>query len=278
MALNNRWLIRLGGFALHETIRNWLDTLDLRVAYHDARWDPAHPENNQPGIYIFWHEYISFPLYLRPFCNIAMLLSKHRDAEWLAQTAQMMGFDTVRGSSQRGGAGALLELLEKSKSMHLAITPDGPRGPRRRLAPGAIYLASRLGLPLVPMGFGFDRPRRAATWDKFAIPRFFSRGRGLLGQTLTVPPNLNRDEIEQQRLRVESYLNRLTSIAEEWAASGLRLEGEVAARPRSAPLVAHREAMKYDPFWVHAAAGAIDLSERTLLAQPTSQAPLRRAA
>ncbi|MCC9604788.1 lysophospholipid acyltransferase family protein [Blastopirellula sp. JC732] len=264
MALEYSWLTRLGGFALQETIRHWLDTLDLRVAYHDARLDPSHPENNQAGIYIFWHEYISFPLYLRPYCNIAMLLSKHRDAEWLAHTAQMMGFDTVRGSSQRGGATALMELLEKSKSMHLAITPDGPRGPRRRLAPGAIYLASRLGLPLIPMGFGFDRPTRARTWDKFAIPRFFSRGRGLMGAALWIPPKLDKEEIEQHRRRVQRYLNKITAIAEDWAESGLRLEQEIAARPRSAPLAGHRQAAKFDPFWIHAEARSLDLSEEKL--------------
>ncbi|MFI4876658.1 MAG: lysophospholipid acyltransferase family protein [Blastopirellula sp. JB062] len=261
MAIKNRWWLRLGGFALHETVRHWLDTLDLRVAYHDPRLDPAYPQNNRRYIYIFWHEYISFPLYLRPYCNIAMLLSKHRDAEWLSHTATMMGFDTVRGSSQRGGATALLELLEKSKSMHLAITPDGPRGPRRRLAPGPIYLASRLGLPLIPMGFGFDRPQRANTWDRFAVPRLFSRGRGLMGPGVTIPPNLNREQIETQRQRVENLLNQITAQAEAWAASGKRMEGEVAARPRSAPLGAHRATAMHDPYWSRATDGAIDLSE-----------------
>lgn len=277
MALQHRWLTRLGGFALHETIRHWLDTLDLRVAYHDARLDPAHPDNDQAGIYIFWHEYISFPLYLRPYCNIAMLLSKHRDAEWLAHTAQMMGFDTVRGSSQRGGATALMELLEKSKSMHLAITPDGPRGPRRRLAPGAIYLASRLGLPLIPMGFGFDRPRRANTWDKFAIPRLFSRGCGLMGAALTIPPKLSKEEIEHHRQRVERYLNQITTAAEQWAASGQRLEVEVAARPRSAPVAGHRDAAKRDPFWI-AAQRSLDLSETQILVPSAPHAGHRHAA
>ncbi|EAQ81273.1 lysophospholipid acyltransferase family protein [Blastopirellula marina] len=277
MALDNRWLLRLGGFALHETIRHWLDTLDLRVAYHDPQLDPAHPSNDRPRIYIFWHEYISFPLYLRPYCNIAMLLSKHRDAEWLAHTATMMGFDTVRGSSQRGGASALLELLEKSKNMHLAITPDGPRGPRRRLAPGAIFLASRLGLPLIPMGFGFDRPKRAKTWDQFAIPRLFSRGRGLMGPGITIPPNQTRDQLEQHRQRVERILNQITTVAEDWAESGLRLEGEVPAQPRSAPLAGRREAALRDPFWIQAAAGTIDLSEANLF-RPAPSAEVCKAA
>ena len=89
-----------------------------------------------------------------------MLLSRHRDAEILSHAAYHLGFDFVRGSTNRGGVAAIRELLEKSRHMHLTITPDGPRGPRRKLAPGSIYLASKLGLPLVVMGYGYDRPWR----------------------------------------------------------------------------------------------------------------------
>ena len=78
-----------------------------------------------------------------------MLLSRHRDAEILSYAAYHLGFDFVRGSTNRGGAAALRQLLAKSRHMHLTITPDGPRGPRRHMAPGPIFLASKLGLPLV---------------------------------------------------------------------------------------------------------------------------------
>ena len=88
-------------------------------------------------IYIFWHEYILFPLYLRGHCNMAMLLSRHRDAEILSHAAYHLGFEFVRGSTNRGGVAAMRELLARSRRMHLTITPDGPRGPRRRLAPAA---------------------------------------------------------------------------------------------------------------------------------------------
>ena len=103
--------------------------------------------------------------------------SRHRDAEILSRIAQQMGFEFVRGSSKRGGVTAMRELLRKSRQMNLAITPDGPRGPRRRHGPGPIFLASKLGLPIVLMGFGYDRPWRVkGAWDKFAIPRPYSPG------------------------------------------------------------------------------------------------------
>ena len=130
-------------------------------------------------IYIFWHEYILLPLYLRGHCNLAMLLSQHRDADILSHVASHLGFEFVRGSSLRGGAAALRELLRRSQKMNLTITPDGPRGPRRQLAQGPVYLASKLGLPIVPMGFGYDRPWRFNSWDRFAIPPPFPRARAV---------------------------------------------------------------------------------------------------
>ena len=188
-----------------------MSTLDYKVAYYDRTIDPIFPECRGQKIYIFWHEYILFPLYLRGHCNLAMLLSRHRDAEILSHAAYHLGFEFVRGSTNRGGVAALRELLAKSRSMHLTITPDGPRGPRRRLAPGCVYLASKLGLPLVVMGYGYDRPWRVRrAWDQFAIPRP-TRGPGpCLSGEIFVPPDLDRDGLEHFRQKIERLLNRLT--------------------------------------------------------------------
>ena len=114
-------------------VRAWMDTLDYRVLFYDPDVDPASPRCRGQKIYIFWHEYILFPFAMRGNCNLAMLLSRHRDAEVLSYAARLMGFDFVRGSTNRGGVAALRQLLEKSRQMHLTITPDGPRGPRRQL-------------------------------------------------------------------------------------------------------------------------------------------------
>jgi lysophospholipid acyltransferase (LPLAT)-like uncharacterized protein len=164
-----------------------------------------------------------------------MLLSQHNDADVLARIAHHFGFDCVRGSTYRGGARAIWELFERSQNQHLTITPDGPRGPRRRLAQGAIYLASRLQLPLVPMGFGYDRPWRARSWDRFAVPRAFSRCRAVIGPPIRLPPNLSRAGLESCRERVERLLNGLTCEAEAWANATTRKAGEVALRPQAAP-------------------------------------------
>lgn len=236
MKLDHPFLTSWAGAMGSAAVRLWMDTLDYKAALYDPSIDPALPECRGQKIYIFWHEYILFPLVLRGHCNLAMLLSRHRDADVLSRVAYHFGFQFVRGSTRRGGVAAIRQLLRKSRKMHLAITPDGPRGPRRRLAPGAVYLASKLGLPLVAMGFGFDRPWRARSWDRFAIPRPYSRARSVVAPEIHLPPDLDRDGIEHYRHEVERMLNRMTDEAEAWAAAGTRKVGQIAVTRRQAPL------------------------------------------
>ncbi|MEX2091035.1 MAG: lysophospholipid acyltransferase family protein [Pirellulales bacterium] len=226
--------MKLGGLLAAKGIQAWMQTLDTRAAFYDRSVDPVLGIEG-PRIYVFWHEYILLPLALRGQCHLSMLLSQHGDADVLARIAQHFGFDCVRGSTYRGGARALWELEERSRTHHLTITPDGPRGPRRQLAQGPIYLASRLQIPIVPMGFGYDRPWRMKSWDRFAVPRIFSRARAVVGPAVMIPAELDRTGLETCRLRTERLLNCLTAEAEAWAVAGTRKAGEVAIRRQSAP-------------------------------------------
>jgi hypothetical protein len=211
-------------------VGGWMRTLDYRAALYDPTVDPVSPDCDRQMIYVFWHEYMLLPVHMRGHCNLAMLLSRHRDAELLARVARHLGFDFIRGSTNRGNIAALREMVRRSGKMNLAITPDGPRGPRRVMAPGAIYVASRLQMPIVTMGLGVDRPWRLGSWDRFAIPRPFSRARGVIGPPIVLPPDLDRHGVEHYRERVDEMLNRLTLEAEEWAASGTRKPEERVVR------------------------------------------------
>lgn len=226
MKLRSPALIGATSLLASGVIRSWMSTLDYRVAYYDEAVDPTKPGYDGLKIYVFWHEYILFPLFLRGHCNLTMLLSRHSDADVLDRVARFLGFQCVRGSTFRGAAAALRELTEASRTMNLTITPDGPRGPRRTLAQGPVYLASKLQLPLVAMGFGYDRPWRTPTWDRFAIPRPFSRARAVVSPELHLPADLDRDGVEHYRQHVERMLNRLTREAEAWAGTGGRLQNE----------------------------------------------------
>ena len=228
----------IGCWSLASTacIRRWMGSLDYKAAFGDPTVDPASREFRGAKVYVFWHENILMPLFLRGHCNISMLLSRHADANILDRVARMMGFGTVRGSTFHGSSAALRELAERAARGNLTITPDGPRGPRRRLAAGCVFLASTLGLPIVAMGMGYDRPWRLGTWDRFAIPRPWSRARGVVSRAIAIPPNLDRDGIERHRLGVERLLTHLSDDAEAWATAGTRRPDQQPVRKEASPV------------------------------------------
>ena len=221
------WFHSQVGWVAANCIRFWMQSLHYRVAYYDPTVDPFHPNCNAPKIYLFWHEYLLFPLFVRAGSPMCLLVSKHRDAEILAQAAERLGFHTVRGSTARGGTSAILRLIRGAGCYHFAFTPDGPRGPRRKMAPGAIYLASHSGMPVVPVGVGYDRPYRAKSWDRFAIPRPWSRARCILGPEILIPRRLTREEIHDLCHEIGQILQRLTAMAESWAEGHLEILNSV---------------------------------------------------
>ncbi|MEM7473820.1 MAG: lysophospholipid acyltransferase family protein [Planctomycetota bacterium] len=210
---------RAAGLGSIQMLNSLYATLNYRCFLHEPSADPASPDFNSPAIFVFWHEYLPIPVYLRPHARLAMLVSQHQDAEILSQVARFAGLETVRGSTNRGGSAALKEIISGGRGTSLAITPDGPRGPRRKLAQGCIYLSSRLQIPIIALGMGYDRPwRNKKSWDQFAIPKPFSRCRAVLGPRIQVPSNLDRIQIENYRAWIEAQLNELTCKAEQWAA------------------------------------------------------------
>jgi lysophospholipid acyltransferase (LPLAT)-like uncharacterized protein len=227
-------LTNLGGHLTTGLVRTWMRTLDFRGILYDRSVDPARGLHGS-RIYVFWHENILMPLYLRGHCNLTMLLSQHRDADLLAAVAHNFGFSCVRGSTYRGATRAILQLTNCSRQQHITLTPDGPRGPRRRMAQGPIYLASKLQLPLVVMGIGYDLPWRINSWDRFAVPRPFSRARAIVGPPIMLPKSLDRAGLEECRVRAERLLNCLTCEAEAWAVAGTPKAGELNLRPERAP-------------------------------------------
>jgi lysophospholipid acyltransferase (LPLAT)-like uncharacterized protein len=217
------------GFGLACTARALRRTIDWRAVFFDPTTDTAHPRHSGRFVYLGWHEYMVMPIVLRGDRRMVALASGHSDGALIGRTMRHLGWTVAHGSSSRGGTAALMRLL-RDDTRHINMTPDGPRGPRRTMAPGAVFLASRLELPIVCVGYAYRQPWRARSWDRFALPRPFSLGRAVFGPPLRVPAALDRDELRCYCDWFGKLLNWLTDEAERWAADGECRPGEVRLR------------------------------------------------
>jgi lysophospholipid acyltransferase (LPLAT)-like uncharacterized protein len=218
MKIRHPALIKAGGFAAAMVIRSMVSTYRFRKRFLDPACDPHLPGQSERFLYAFWHEDLLVPSHRYGWTPTKVLISQHADGELIAQTCRHLGLGVVRGSTTRGGVGALREILALKKQKHIVVTPDGPRGPRRQVQPGLTFLASRTGLPLVPCGFGYRRAWRLNSWDRFAVPVPFSPVVLVTGEPIRLGPDLGRDALERERIRVESAMLEATRLAEQWAA------------------------------------------------------------
>lgn len=195
-------------------------------------------------MYSLWHEDMLALGYLFGGRGIYVLISRSRDGELISTAVETLGFRTVRGSSNKGGASAAREIIEGLSGVSAAITPDGPRGPRREFNLGAVFLSSRTGMPLVPLSVAYERPWRMGSWDKLALPRPFSRVVVCTGQSLPVPVDADREALEQHRLKIAALMeetgDRAESLLRRWR-KGEQLplvspEAQAAQATQSVPL------------------------------------------
>src|SRR5439155_1822339 len=117
----------------------------------------------------------------------------------ITETIRHLCFGMLRGSTTRCRVEALRRMMKICKKAHIAVTPDGPRGPRRRVQLGIIHLAARTGLPIVAAGIAYDRPWRLRSWDRFAVPKPWSRSTCVLAPPIIVPASADREQLEEYR-------------------------------------------------------------------------------
>lgn len=217
MKIRHPLLLRAAGFAIAWTVRAWIGTLRYRRAIDDPSVDPLIPGQKRRFIYSFWHETLLIPALRYAQTPTHVLISQHADGEMIARACLHLGVGVVRGSTTRGGVEALRQVLKLKGKRHIVVTPDGPKGPRRVVQPGMIFLAGRTGLPIVPVGFGFHHAWRLRSWDRFAMPCPFSPVVGVIGAPIHVPSALDRSALELWRQKAQDAMDRVTERAEEWA-------------------------------------------------------------
>lgn len=168
----------------------------------------------EPVIFVFWHNRIFLMPHLfrrywrqRGRDRVAVLISRSRDGQLLADVLAAFQLRCVRGSSSRGGAEALRELAQLVREgFDVGITPDGPRGPRYVLQPGCVRLAELTGAPIVPVGYRLSHKLTLRSWDAFQVPVPFARCEVRLGPPVRVAADSDEATRESKRREVESAL------------------------------------------------------------------------
>ncbi|MFL5487821.1 MAG: lysophospholipid acyltransferase family protein [Gemmatimonadaceae bacterium] len=167
----------------------------------------------QPFIFALWHGHLLPLLWYHREEGVAVLISEHRDGELVARAATSLGFTLIRGSTTRGAERALISLVRQLQSgREVAITPDGPRGPARKFAPGALVAAQRSSAPIVPVAAAADRVWRLKSWDQFMIPKPFARVTVSYGNPARVNANTPRAAADEAP-RFEALMNEASRTA-----------------------------------------------------------------
>jgi lysophospholipid acyltransferase (LPLAT)-like uncharacterized protein len=190
-------------------IKAFLRTLRCRIVDEAGFFQSSDP---RPVVALMWHNRMlgmaaAFMRYYPKRKGAYILNSASRDGAYASELVQHLGVGSIRGSSSRRGAIALMDLVKKVKEGYdLCITPDGPRGPRYKLSPGVVLLSQHCQVPLMPLLFEFGSCWRLKSWDGFAIPKPFSRIDLTILPLIQVPPTKTPEEFEAARKRVEEVM------------------------------------------------------------------------
>lgn len=185
-------------------------------------------------LYSAWHEDIVLSLLTRrPARNTAALVSQHRDGDWVTSIMRAVGVKPVRGSTSRGAARALREMLDVTRTHHVCITSDGPRGPRREVKPGLVYLASKTGRRIVPASYACrSKWELKGNWTVMTIPKPFTTVYAVGGDPIAVPPKVDREGIEHYTALLQRAMDEVTDVAQRLA-RGEKVESAIPMRERA---------------------------------------------
>lgn len=188
----------------------------VRLRHHGDGAVRAWEAGDQRFILAFWHRHLLLMPYAYRGRRISVLISRSRDGELIARTVARFGIDAARGSSSRGGAAGLRDLLRKAAAGYdLAFTPDGPRGPAGVVQPGVILAAAATGFPVQPVAIAASRSRRLRSWDRFLVPLPPATVHVVYGEALTVR---RKGSVEGAAEELRRRLDAAEATAERLAA------------------------------------------------------------
>ena len=212
-----QWHQRLAAYAIYTSLRGL--TGSLRYEWRDE--SGLHEDGKaEPAIYCIWHNRLTLSMkiywrFVRPrksSIGLAAMVSASKNSELLARILEDFGVQPVRGSSSRRGPQALLELTSwAERGYDLAITPDGPRGPRYIVQDGVMSLAQLTSRPIVPVSCALHSKITLKSWDQFQIPLPFGKCTVSFGKPVRVPRDASDEQREALRIELERRLRELTT-------------------------------------------------------------------
>jgi lysophospholipid acyltransferase (LPLAT)-like uncharacterized protein len=189
--------------------RTWKKAIIGESSLRDIRAGGKSP------IFAFWHERLFSLANMWRRENIHYLSSESRDGEISAKANDFLGFTVVRGSASHSGLKAMRQLIKHSSAgFDIALTPDGPRGPRRVAKDGIVYLGMKTGLPIIPITSAASSKWVLKSWDRFQVPKPFSRVLIVLGPPIYLNAGMTKAERTEARERIEKQMVKQIETAD----------------------------------------------------------------
>jgi lysophospholipid acyltransferase (LPLAT)-like uncharacterized protein len=203
----------IGNFIIYRLAIIVCKTLKIRI--QNGELIEKFYNEHRNFVLAFWHGTMLVPWFVHRDKNFAAIVSKSKDGKLLERVLKPMNYTIVRGSSHTGGSVALGILVDYAKNeKSIAITPDGPKGPARKLKAGAVITAKRANIPLILLGVGYRNKVELSSWDKFQVPKLFSKVNLIYSEPVYIDKDLSYNDTSRVILECERKLNILQKEAE----------------------------------------------------------------
>jgi len=205
-------------FFLYHSILPYVGLFLVKLLSSTYRLRIVDPQNETDSlkkdgsiIYASWHQRffpgVTFFATRKP---IAILISKSRDGEFASNIVNILGWHAVRGSSSKGGSEGLQQLKEMARrGYRIGHIIDGPKGPFGVVKPGLLRIAQVSGMAIIPTITSSQRKWTFRSWDRFQVPKPFSRVIIRFLEPIYIPPDLNEDEFEKKKLFIGRMMKEL---------------------------------------------------------------------
>ena len=186
------------------------------IKYENIDSPKKYWQNKKPFILAFWHgQLMTFSYTWKINKKLNILASSHSDGRFGASIARYFKLNNIPISSDGNNLSLRPIFKILNSNNYIAITPDGPRGPKEKVSEGIIKIAKISKVPIIPVGFESSKNFCLKSWDSFLITLPFSKCRIVWGDSITIPENLEDQEIVTYKKIIEEKINECVKKAKE---------------------------------------------------------------